>query len=167
MKKTLYLCILFFIHTASAQTQQMYRWTDSKGVVHYTEFAPDETREQILNFDTNNPPALPTQEDVKKLDKRRPTQALLVEIEEKKPVTSEDLQANSQNTTVASAQDPKYMTYCQIIHANLSSFDSLDRGDIDTLILVSQAGEQSNVPADSIQAQYQSTIDNLEKYCLQ
>lgn len=168
MKKLLYLYIFLIAILTTANAQQMYRWTDSKGVVHYTELAPEETREQVLNFSADNPESTANDNTVKKVDKMLPTTAILVEVEEKKPFDPETKKnANKTNNAVAAAADPSSMTYCQTIHANIASFTALENGDVDSLILISQAGDQSPVSADDIQRQYKSTIDNLEQYCLQ
>mgnify|MGYP001259428159 CR=1 FL=1 len=168
MKKTLYFCMLFIAASTVAQAQQMYRWTDSKGVVHYTEYAPDETREQILNFAKDQPKVDNTGKDVKKLDIMQPTQAVLVEIEAKKRFNPEDRPKTGSNVTVAmEALDPTTMTYCQIIQTNLETFNALENGDLDQLLLVEQSGTQTRISPEKVQDQYKTTIDNLEKYCLQ
>lgn len=168
MKKTLYLCMLFIATSAVAQAQQMYRWTDSKGVVHYTEYAPDEARQQILNFDKDQPPVDHSNQDVKKLDIMQTTQAVLVEIEEKKAFDPTDRKKGSSGVTNAvEALDPSTMTYCQIVHKNLETFTALESGEFDQLLLVAQSGTHIRISPENIQDQYKTTIDNLEKYCLQ
>ncbi|GAA5101956.1 hypothetical protein GCM10023338_18630 [Wohlfahrtiimonas larvae] len=146
----------------------MYRWTDSKGVVHYTEYAPDEVRQQILNFDKDQPRVDTSAQDVKKLDIMQPTQAVLVEIEEKQNFDPADRKNTSKGVTIPSkALDPSTMTYCQIIHKNLETFTALENGEFDQLLLVAQSGAQTRISPENIQTQYKTTIDNLEKYCLQ
>lgn len=167
MKKFLSICIFLISLSAVTYAQQMYRWTDSKGVIHYTELAPDETREQILNF-TPEQSRAPADHSVKKIDKMQTTAAVLMEVEEKKFFDPELKQAlNSKSSNVASAADPTSMTYCQIIHANLASFTALEHGDVDELLLITQTGAQTPVHQDDVQTHYKSTIDNLEQYCLQ
>lgn len=168
MKKTLYFFMLFIAASAVAQAQQMYRWTDSKGVVHYTEYAPDEARQQILNFDENQPHVDHSTKDIKKLDIMQPTQAVLVEIEEKKRFNPEERQKTNSNLSVTVEKlDTSSMTYCQIIHANLETFNSLERGELDQILFVDRSGTQTRISPENIQNQYKTTIDNLEKYCLQ
>ena len=168
MKKTLYLCMLFIAASTVAQAQQMYRWTDSKGVVHYTEYAPDEARQQILNFDKDQPHVDNSAKDVKNLNIMQPTQAVLIQIEEKKTFDPADRKKTSTGITVAAeALDPSTMTYCQIINKNLETFTALENGEFDQLLLVAQSGTQTRISPEHIQDQYKTTIDNLEKYCLQ
>ena len=168
MKKTLYFCLLFIAAATIAQAQQMYRWTDSKGVVHYTEYAPDEARQQILNFDKDQPHVDNSTKDVKKLDIMQTTKAVLVEIEEKKTFDPADRKKASTGVTIAvEALDPSTMTYCQTIHKNLETFTALENGEFDQLLLVARSGTQTRVSPENIQEQYKTTIDNLEKYCLQ
>ncbi|MGL4673656.1 MAG: DUF4124 domain-containing protein [Wohlfahrtiimonas sp.] len=168
MKKTLYFCMLFIAASTVAQAQQMYRWTDSKGVVHYTEYAPDEARQQILNFDKDQPHVDNSTKNIQKLDVMQPTQAVLMEIEEKKRFNPEERQKTGSNVTIAAeALDTSAMTYCQIIQTNLETFDSLERGDLDQILFVDRSGTQTRVSPENIQSQYKTTIDNLEKYCLQ
>ncbi len=168
MKKTLYFCMLFTAASTVAQAQQMYRWTDSQGVVHYTEYAPDEARQQILNFDKDQPRPDYSTPDVKKLDMMQTTQAVLVEIEEKQNFDPTDRKSlNKGSTITAEALNPTEMTYCQIINKNLETFTALENGEFDQLLLVAQSGTQSRISPEHIQDQYKTTIDNLEKYCLQ
>ncbi len=169
MKKLLYICTFVIAIIATANAQQMYRWTDSKGVVHYTELAPEETREQVLNFSADHPQSTSNDTTVKKVDKMLPTTAILVEVEEKKffDPESRKIMKKASTEVTANVADPASMTYCQTIHANIASFTALENGEVDSLILISQAGEQSPVSSDDVQTQYKSTIDNLEQYCLQ
>lgn len=161
MKKTLYFCMLLITTTTIVQAQQMYRWTDSKGVVHYTEYAPDEVRKQILNFDKDQPQVDDSTKDVKNLNIMQTTKAVLMEVEERKAFDPADRKRASTGVTIATkALDPSTMTYCQI-------FTALESGEFDQLLLVAQSGTQTRVSPEKIQDQYKATIDNLEKYCLQ
>lgn len=171
MKKTLSIFILFVACSLVSQAQtvnKMYRWTDSKGVVHYTEYAPEETREQILNFDPDKPRPEDPSESVRQVNIMQPTAAVLVEIPEKKTFNPETRQfEGKQSQKIVEARDTSNLNYCEIVQINLATFESLSNGDLDQINFVAINGTQTPIPNKDIQDQRKATIDNLEKYCLQ
>ncbi|WP_246781991.1 DUF4124 domain-containing protein [Wohlfahrtiimonas chitiniclastica] len=163
MKKSFYIC-LFILCSMSAHAQQMYRWTDSEGVVHYTEYAPEETREQILNFKDNEEKSAPA--SVKKVDIMRTSAAVLVEMPNGRKAVSNDNDAPVA-TNLSAAQKMSEMTFCQTVQANIATFEALKKGDVASLMWVSRQGETIPMNDTQIDAHYKANIDNLEQYCLQ
>lgn len=168
MKKILFSLSLFLAaNLALSHAQQFYRWVDAQGNTHYTQYSPDESRAQAINFDPANPPKTTSPNDVKTLDVFQSSTAILIEIPQRKPFNPKDREAAISNIKiVGEALDPKAMDYCQTIQVNLQSFTSLEKGDFDQLFIISQAGERSRLSSEEVQEKYKATIDNLEKHCL-